>query len=295
MANDRIFMSYAREDEAFARKLAAWLQKTLNLGVWIDVDDITPGVKWSSAVEEGLNTCEVMIVIITPESMESRNVEDEWQYFLDLGKPVIPLLLRSAVVPYQLRRIQYIDFSVREEYNDSLRQLISEIRLHVRPLPHEGETRSTQAMGSTQMTKPTPSRRALKNKERLKKSEDLIEQQAKALRRSSRIVTLLAVAVLTLVIAAGALVVYLVTNPVGVFLIRQAATDAIAYLPGQEEPIPVSELQGEAPAGTRFETGGEVLELTTQGGGTASSPQKISKPQAWRNSALRRSSRTARL
>ena len=40
--SDKIFVSYSRHDEAFARKLAIWLAKTLNLGVWIDIDDIQP-------------------------------------------------------------------------------------------------------------------------------------------------------------------------------------------------------------------------------------------------------------
>src|SRR5688572_12839314 len=131
---DKIFVSYSRQDEAFARKMAVWLAKTLGLGVWIDVDDIQPGVKWSAAIQDGLDNCEVMVVIVTPEAMQSVNVEDEWQYFIDLGKPVVPILLRSAPIPYQLRRIQYIDFSVRDEYNESLRLLIVELRRHLKPL-----------------------------------------------------------------------------------------------------------------------------------------------------------------
>ena len=50
---DKIFVSYSRHDEAFARKIAVWLAKTLNMGVWIDIDDIQPGVKWSAAIQDG--------------------------------------------------------------------------------------------------------------------------------------------------------------------------------------------------------------------------------------------------
>lgn len=134
---DEIFISYSRKDEAFARKLATWLHKTLNVGIWIDIEDITPGIKWSSAIQEGLDSCKVMIVIVTPDSMESINVEDEWQYFLDQDKPVVPILLKSAPIPYQLRRIQYIDFSVQEEYPNALRQLMGQVRSYLNPLPGE--------------------------------------------------------------------------------------------------------------------------------------------------------------
>src|SRR5688500_14469167 len=120
---DKVFVSYSRKDEAFARKLAIWLHQALDMGVWLDVDDIPVGIKWSAAIQDGLDNCEVMVVVISPDAMKSVNVEDEWQYFLDQGKPVVPILLRSAPIPYQLRRIQYIDFSVKEEYAESQRKL----------------------------------------------------------------------------------------------------------------------------------------------------------------------------
>lgn len=107
----RIFISYSRTDEVFARRLAGNLDR-LGADVWIDVDDIPAGMKWRTAIQQGLNTCEVMIVIISPDSMASTNVEDEWQTFLDDGKPVIPILLRPTdQIHFQLRHLQYIDFS----------------------------------------------------------------------------------------------------------------------------------------------------------------------------------------
>lgn len=105
----RIFISYAREDEAFARALATQLAK-LGADIWIDIEDIPAGVKWSTAIQQGLDIADGMIVIISPESMSSRNVEDEWQYLLDQNKPVIPVLLRPAKIHFQLNRIQWIDF-----------------------------------------------------------------------------------------------------------------------------------------------------------------------------------------
>lgn len=37
-------------------------------------------MNWSSAIQQGLEHAELMIVVITPEAMASRNVENEWQY-----------------------------------------------------------------------------------------------------------------------------------------------------------------------------------------------------------------------
>ncbi len=122
----RIFVSYSREDEDFARKLAKSLSD-LGGDIWIDVEDIPAGLNWSSAIQQGLQFCDVMIVILTPGSAASRNVEEEWQYYRDKGKPVIPILLRPAEVHYQLSRIQYIDFHT-QDYDTALRQLHTQLR-----------------------------------------------------------------------------------------------------------------------------------------------------------------------
>lgn len=121
----RIFISYARVDVEFARRLARSLSE-LGANVWLDVKDIPAGMKWSTAIQEGLNLCEVMLVILTPEAMSSTNVEDEWQYFLDEKKIIIPILLKPAQVHFQLRRIQYIDFH-SQDYEGALIQLRNEL------------------------------------------------------------------------------------------------------------------------------------------------------------------------
>jgi hypothetical protein len=133
----RIFISYARKYEPFARQLATSLSN-LGADVWIDVEDIPAGMKWSSAIQQGLDLCDVMLVIIAPESMASVNVEDEWQYYLDNKKPVIPILYVPAKVHFQLSRIQYVDFH-RQDYDTALRQLYSELRhkgAALNPLPN---------------------------------------------------------------------------------------------------------------------------------------------------------------
>ncbi|MGJ3238741.1 MAG: TIR domain-containing protein [Anaerolineae bacterium] len=121
----RIFISYSRRDEIFARKLATALDQ-LGADIWIDVEDIPAGMKWSTAIQQGLDTAEAMLVILSPDSMASRNVEDEWQYFLDHGKPVFPLLLRDAKIHFQLNRIQWVDFK-NQPFDNALVDLHQEL------------------------------------------------------------------------------------------------------------------------------------------------------------------------
>jgi hypothetical protein len=105
----QIFISYSRRDEDFVRRLAQALAKS-GLDVWMDVEDIAVGSKWSTAIQRGLDDSSIMLVILSPASMESSNVEDEFTYYLDHSKPIIPILYQPCKVHFQLGRLQYIDF-----------------------------------------------------------------------------------------------------------------------------------------------------------------------------------------
>lgn len=117
----RIFISYSRNDERFARQLAGSLTD-IGAEVWIDVKSIPAGEKWSTAIQNGLRDCDVMILILTPSSTASVNVEEEWQYFRDNLKPIFPILLEKTGAHYQISRLQYINF-LEQPYETAFNQL----------------------------------------------------------------------------------------------------------------------------------------------------------------------------
>lgn len=143
-----IFISYSRRDIEFARWLTASLEAR-GADVWFDHSDIRAGIKWSSAIQQGLRDSRSMVVIISPESMASPNVEDEWQWFLDRKKPLIPVLLKPADIHFQLSRIQYIDFA-HQDYDAAFEQLIVE-------LEGKGVTFTPQPMPQKVIHQPTAS------------------------------------------------------------------------------------------------------------------------------------------
>ena len=121
-----VFISYSRSNAEFARRLADDL-KALSLDPWLDVDRIQAGEDWDDAVWEGLRTCDVMLLLLSPASMASKEVSNEWKYHLSQSKPLIPVLVDSSTnIHYRLAALQYIDFS-NNEYNLSLKSLIKEI------------------------------------------------------------------------------------------------------------------------------------------------------------------------
>jgi len=72
----KIFFSYAREDSDFALKLAKAL-RAAGADLWIDQLDIPAGRRWDRAVEEALEACSRMLVVLSPEAVDSPNVMDE--------------------------------------------------------------------------------------------------------------------------------------------------------------------------------------------------------------------------
>lgn len=102
----RVFISYARKDSDYVYTLARELRR-IGLDIWID-QDIDPGLNWDNSIESALQTCDKMLLIVSPDSMRSENVQDEWSYFLEEGKAVFPFVYKEGEMSFRLRRRQYI-------------------------------------------------------------------------------------------------------------------------------------------------------------------------------------------
>lgn len=121
----QLFISYSRADVAFVRRLTDSLQQA-GADIWIDVEGIRSGEDWSDTIQLALDTCGVMILVITPESMDSVNVASEWKYYLDEGKSVIPVMLREARINFRLKPLNYVDFS-KSDYDVAFTRLQAEL------------------------------------------------------------------------------------------------------------------------------------------------------------------------
>lgn len=126
MGEFRYFFSYVRSDTEFVLKLAQEL-RSAGVNLWLDQLDILGGQRWDRAVEEALETCQGMIVVLSPEALKSNNVMDEVSYALGENKLVVPVLLRSCAIPFRLRRIQYVDYTAGNDVGFS--QLLRALNL----------------------------------------------------------------------------------------------------------------------------------------------------------------------
>ena len=130
MANKHLqtFISYSREDQQFALKLACEL-KSANFAVWMDQYDIPTGARWDDEIEKALRECEIFMFIMTPASVASENAKDEMGYAIDHGKHILPVLLEECEIPLRLSRLQYVDFT-KKSFNEgikSAKELLSDM------------------------------------------------------------------------------------------------------------------------------------------------------------------------
>jgi len=119
------FVSYAREDYDAAQRLTADL-RTAGIDVWIDQRNIRAGEKWDTAVETALNQSPSMLVILSPDSVQSQAVMDEVSYALDEGKCVVPVIHRDCRIPMRMRRLQYVDLT--QSYDDGVVRVVEALR-----------------------------------------------------------------------------------------------------------------------------------------------------------------------
>jgi hypothetical protein len=117
-----IFTSYAHSDEAFVKQLVRDLQRDLDersITLWLDQVFIRPGHDWDTEIEKTLESAAAMLLVLSVNSVASKNVKDEWSYFLDQGKPILPVLKEDCKVPFRLRTLHFIDFA-RLDYSTAL-------------------------------------------------------------------------------------------------------------------------------------------------------------------------------
>lgn len=124
MSSSKIFVSYARADDAVARQIAEGLRAS-NIALWRDQDDILPGQRWDHAIEQAIEECSDLIVLLSSNSAVSEVVLDEINYALERKKRVLPVVIESCKVPLRLKRLESVRFD--SDYDASMQRLLRAI------------------------------------------------------------------------------------------------------------------------------------------------------------------------
>jgi nucleoside 2-deoxyribosyltransferase len=108
----RIFLSHAAADREYARKLSHAL-----LFQWPDVrifttDMLSAGEEWQSKLRRELVQCDIFMVVLTPNSVDSNWVLQELGGAWALGKPIVPVVTQPEVfsrIPLALDREPFLE------------------------------------------------------------------------------------------------------------------------------------------------------------------------------------------
>jgi WD40 repeat protein len=122
-----VFISYSRADSDLARKLNNELQlqgKT----TWFDQESIASGSDFAREIEQGIQSSDNFLFILSPQSVNSPYCAMEVEYAANLNKRFVTLLHRSvnsADLHPELAKVQWIDFNQNDgDFNANFNQLV---------------------------------------------------------------------------------------------------------------------------------------------------------------------------
>jgi formylglycine-generating enzyme required for sulfatase activity len=127
-----IFISYKREDQATARKLADALEEE-GWSVWWD-PKLRAGERFNDVIEKALKESKCVVVMWSKRSVESQYVKHEANYALKRNK-LVPLMIEEVELPFRfedLHTLSLLDWDGSRDISD-FRRLVEDIAAIVGP------------------------------------------------------------------------------------------------------------------------------------------------------------------
>lgn len=121
----KVFISYAREDMAFADRLEAAL-KAHEFELLIDRTEIYAFEDWWKRIQALIAQADTVIFVLSPDAVASPVCEKEVAYAASLNKRFAPVVFRRVddkLVPEALARLNFIFFDDEALFKDSLKRL----------------------------------------------------------------------------------------------------------------------------------------------------------------------------
>ena len=131
----QVFISHSRKDEDLARGIADVLKES-GLDVW-DYSEILPGDNWAKQVAKALEESEAMVVLITPESLNSEFLKLEVDYALGkmaYSNRLIPVLVgdpqdfKKQDIPWIFQHLNMIHLPGNGQNKENIKQIAKAIK-----------------------------------------------------------------------------------------------------------------------------------------------------------------------
>jgi hypothetical protein len=63
----------------------------------MDEHDIPVGAYWPDEIDKGLAASDIVVGVLSPDGVASRNVKNEWDLAIQRGKPLLLVLVRPTL------------------------------------------------------------------------------------------------------------------------------------------------------------------------------------------------------
>lgn len=121
-----IFISHSTMDDAAANQIANDLSSA-GFGVWMDHVDLKASTQWDEEIEKALDSCHVLLFLVTKNSLASIECRREWNYVLNRTRRVVPAILEDNLkIPYRLHLNHWVNFT--SDYNHALDKLVNALK-----------------------------------------------------------------------------------------------------------------------------------------------------------------------
>ena len=108
------FVSYARQDRELVGGLKVDLER-LGREVWID-EKLRGGQEWWDEILAAIRSCDLFVWTVSPASVKSTACKAELTYASDLGRPVLPIMIKPVAIgltPQRVANAQIVDYTTR--------------------------------------------------------------------------------------------------------------------------------------------------------------------------------------
>jgi len=121
----KIFLSHSTKDNEITRTISDTL-KQAGFEVWVDFESIRDGERWLHEIQNGIDACDGVVVLLSKASRQSEWVEKECLYTFGLKKPLFIALIEDVPLPLHLVNIQFTD--CRQALADGMAELMTALR-----------------------------------------------------------------------------------------------------------------------------------------------------------------------
>ncbi|NEO32172.1 MAG: toll/interleukin-1 receptor domain-containing protein [Symploca sp. SIO3C6] len=162
MEEIKAFISHSSIDKPFVERLATDLRTREGIDAWLDKWEIMPGDRIAQKLEEGLANAGILLLILSPDSVNSQWVsyeKDAWlmaqvdeeklakqESRLPQGR-LIPVLYKDCQKPSFLQSFLHVSIN-DENYEEGFKQLVRGMRGESGKPPLKGETTSESVPSS---------------------------------------------------------------------------------------------------------------------------------------------------